>query len=65
MIESRPPGASVIVDGRHVGTTPMNLGELRAGNHAVRLERPGYRIWTSGVSISAGEQNRITASLEK
>jgi hypothetical protein len=65
IVESRPPGAAVIIDGRQVGTTPMSLGDLRTGSHAVRLERDGYRIWTSGISISAGEQNRITASLEK
>ena len=65
IVESRPSGAAVIIDGRRVGTTPMSLGDVAAGSHAVRLERDGYRIWTSGISISAGEQNRITASLEK
>src|SRR6185436_3049991 len=65
IIESRPSGAAVLIDGRRVGTTPMSLGDVAAGSHAVRLERDGYRSWTSGISISAGEQNRITASLEK
>jgi hypothetical protein len=65
VIESRPSGAAVIVDGRNVGTTPMSLGDVAIGSHAVRLERDGYRVWASGVSISAGTQNRITASLEK
>ncbi len=65
VVESRPPGASVLVDGQHVGTTPLTLGDVRAGNHAIRIERDGYRIWTSGVNVAAGQQNRITASLEK
>jgi hypothetical protein len=65
IVESRPSGAAVIIDGRQVGTTPMSLGDLGTGSHAVRLERDGYRTWTSAVSISAGAQNRITASLEK
>jgi hypothetical protein len=65
VIESRPEGASVLIDGRPVGTTPLSLAGLSTGGHAVRLERDGYRIWTASVSISAGEQNRVTASLEK
>ena len=65
VIESRPPGATVLIDGRPVGTTPMSLGDVRVGNHTVRIERDGYRIWTASVKIAAGEQNRVTASLEK
>jgi len=65
VVESRPQGAAVLIDGRQVGTTPMRLSDVRAGNHAVRIERDGYRIWTASVAIAAGEQNRVTASLEK
>src|SRR5204863_1080166 len=65
VVESRPQGAAVIIDGRHVGITPLSLGDVRVGNHAIRIERDGYRIWTAGVKISAGDQNRVTASLEK
>jgi hypothetical protein len=65
VIESRPAGATVLIDGRPVGTTPMSLGDVRVGNHTVRIERDGYRIWTASVKIAAGEQNRVTASLEK
>jgi hypothetical protein len=64
-VESRPPGASVFVDGKLVGTTPIQLPSVNAGEHAVRLEREGYRRWSSSVRVVAGEQNRVTASLEK
>jgi hypothetical protein len=65
VVESRPAGAAVFVDGRLAGQTPLSLPDVRVGSHAVRIERAGYRIWTASVSISAGEQNRVTASLEK
>ena len=65
VVESRPQGASVLIDGRPVGTTPVSVGDVKAGNHAVRLERDGYRIWNAPVKVTAGEQNRVTASLEK
>jgi serine/threonine protein kinase len=65
VVESRPPGATVVIDGRVAGTTPLSIGDVRAGNHAVRIERDGYRAWTSTVTVAGGEQNRVTASLEK
>jgi serine/threonine protein kinase len=65
VVESRPPGATVLIDGRVVGTTPLSIGDVREGNHAVRIERDGYRTWTSAVTVTGGEQSRVTASLEK
>jgi len=65
VVDSRPRGAAVFVDGRQVGRTPLTLKDMRAGSHAVRLERAGYRAWTADVPIAAGQQNRVTASLEK
>ena len=65
IVESRPQGAAVIIDGRRAGTTPLTVSAVRAGRHAIRIEREGYRIWTAGANVSAGEKNRVTASLEK
>jgi hypothetical protein len=65
VVDSRPPGATVVVDGRVIGKTPLSVGDVRAGNHAVRIERDGYRTWTSAVTVTGGEQSRVTASLEK
>jgi len=64
-IESRPTGANVYLDGKLVGTTPLQLPEVAAGEHAVRLEHDGYRLWSSSVRVIATERNRITASLER
>jgi hypothetical protein len=63
-VESRPAGASVFVDGTLIGKTPLTLGEVAAGDHAVSLDLDGYRRWSSSVRIIAGERNRVTASLE-
>ncbi len=65
VVESLPQGATVLIDGRPLGTTPVTLGDVRVGNHAVRLERDGYRIWNAPVKVTAGAENRVTASLEK
>jgi hypothetical protein len=65
VVESRPAGATVYVDGRRAGTTPLSVTGMRAGEHAVRLDLPGYRRWTASVRVVAGEHNRVTASLER
>lgn len=36
------PSALVHVDGREVGTSPIRLGALPAGEHRVEISRPGY-----------------------
>jgi serine/threonine-protein kinase len=64
-IESRPSGAKVYLDNKLVGTTPLSMSDVRAGEHVVRLEHDGYRRWTSMVRVVAAERNRVTASLEK
>jgi len=64
-VDSRPSGAKVFMDGKLVGTTPMALPTVPAGSHAIRLEHDGYRRWSSSVRVVAGEQNRVTASLER
>ena len=64
-VDSRPSGAKVFVDGKLAGTTPLQLAGLDAGSHVVRIERDGYRRWSSAVRVVASEQNRVTAALEK
>lgn len=65
IVESRPPGAAVFIDGRRVGTTPLTVDPVPTGSHVIRLELDGYRRWSSSVRVAAGERNRVTASLEQ
>ena len=64
LVNSDPPGASVLVDGQPVGVTPVELAGFRAGSHVVRMEREGYQRWSSAVSVTAYQTTRITAKLE-
>ena len=63
--ESRPTGATVFIDGKRIGTTPVALPSVRAGSHAVRFELSGHRPWTASIRVVAGEKNRVAASLEQ
>jgi len=55
----------VFLDGSLVGTTPLAMSRVAAGEHAIRLERDGYRRWSSSILVVGGERNRVTASLER
>jgi hypothetical protein len=65
VVISRPAGATVFLDGREVGTTPLTLPGVKVGPHAMRIELDGYQRWSSAVQIAASDQNRVTASLER
>ncbi|MGE3955262.1 MAG: PEGA domain-containing protein [Vicinamibacterales bacterium] len=65
MVDSRPAGARVFVDGRMVGTTPMLLDAVTAGDHSVRLELDGFTPWTSTARVTGGERTRVSGSLEQ
>jgi PEGA domain len=65
VVESLPPGATVYLDNRAVGRTPLTLNRVNAGEHVVRLERDGYGRWSRSIRVVASERNRVTASLER
>lgn len=64
-IDSRPRGARVLVDGKPVGTTPMRLPEVSIGSHVVRLELEDHGAWTVSTRVAAGQEARVTGSLER
>jgi serine/threonine protein kinase len=65
VIDSKPEGAVVFLDGRQVGTTPLTFPLVQVGAHSVRLTLEGYRPWSASVQVQATEPNRVTASLER
>ena len=65
VIESRPPGATVFVDGRRIGTTPLSLPDSSPGTHRIRLEMEGFSPWVTTAVVQAGARTRVAASLER
>lgn len=63
MVESRPSGASVSINGRDRGKTPLTLSELPPGDYQVVMTLQGYRNFATTVRVVAGERARAAASL--
>jgi serine/threonine-protein kinase len=63
-VDSRPRGATVLLDGKNIGVTPMSLAEVPIGSHVVRVELAGKRPWMSTTTVTAGQTARVTMSLE-
>ncbi|HEX5474948.1 MAG TPA: PEGA domain-containing protein [Vicinamibacterales bacterium] len=64
-VDSRPQGARVMLDGTIVGHTPLVLSSVRIGAHVVRLELDEHHPWSAATTIVAGQETRVTGSLER
>ena len=62
-VDTRPPGATVLIDGATVGVTPVLVPDVAPGPHRVRIELAGYRPWVTDVTVPAAERVRVGASL--
>jgi len=62
-IDSRPTGASVAINGKASGKTPLRIDDLPPGEYRVLMSMPGYRNFATTVRVVAGERARAAASL--
>jgi hypothetical protein len=53
LVRSTPAGATVIVNGRTVGATPLTIRGVNPGRHSVHVSRSGYVAQERQVSIDA------------
>ena len=62
-IASTPSGASVFVNGRAVGVTPLILPRQRAGSLALTITREGFNRWSSAIQVRSGVSTEVNATL--
>lgn len=62
-VDSRPSGASVTINGKASGKTPLTINDLRPGDYRILMTLPGYLNYTTTVRVVAGERVRAAASL--
>ncbi|MGA3211758.1 MAG: PEGA domain-containing protein [Terriglobales bacterium] len=61
---SAPPGAEITVDGKYMGNTPSVIS-LGAGTHDIALSLAGFAQWQRQLTITAGSDVDVTATLQK
>jgi hypothetical protein len=63
IVDSRPAGASVSINGKPSGVTPLTVSDLPPGEYRIQLSLPGYRNFAATVRVVAGERARAAYSL--
>ena len=63
-IKSDPEGADITVDGNYSGSTPSTM-KLAAGSHVLDVTKPGFGKWERKISIEAGGNITVDATLQK
>jgi hypothetical protein len=64
VVNSTPDGAEVYADGAFIGNSPATL-KLSPGQHTIRVTQSGYKDWSREISVQAGSDAHLTATLEK
>jgi hypothetical protein len=63
LIDSRPDYAEIRIDGRFIGTTPLNY-RLTPGVHKLELTRGHFNSWVRELTVTEGLPTRVTALLD-
>jgi hypothetical protein len=63
-IFSSPAGASILIDGVYVGTTPGTVNGVSAGNHILRLTLSGYYDYEGSIYVLPGQTNQGYGTLQ-
>lgn len=62
-ITSVPSGASVSINGKPAGVTPLRLSRQRAGSLAVQVAHDGFERWSAAVNVPADQLTQVSATL--
>lgn len=63
-VKSVPDSADLSADGNFVGNTPATL-KLTPGKHTIKVSSAGFKDWTREISVNAGSDVALNATLEK
>lgn len=64
IVKSTPDGADITIDGKYRGSTPSTV-QLAPGDHAITVEKSGFKNWQRTMTASSGSIVTVDATLEK
>ena len=62
-IDYKPINATVTIDGRNAGTTPLLADDLLVGTHSVEISAPGYTTATLTANVTESTTATLSGSL--
>ncbi len=65
IVESKPKGAKIYLDGDYIGTTPDSIRRIVPGTYKIEVKMDGYKVWTKSVDVKSSEEIRILAKFEQ
>lgn len=65
VVDSTPPGATIVVDGNEMGATPTEIAGLPSGQHAIALQLDGYKTATQRVELTPGGNRTLEVELSE
>jgi signal peptidase I len=64
MVYSSPTGASILIDGNYLGTTPGKVSGIPSGNHILRLSLSGYYDYEGSIYVVPGQTTQGYGTLQ-
>lgn len=64
-VESKPDKATVSIDGKAVGVTPLNINDILVGKHTLWVVKEGYTDFVDTIVIQKGELTKTHSTLNK
>lgn len=62
-VTSVPSGASVVIDGQKVGTTPLDAANIEAGRRNIEMSKAGYETYTATMIVEPDKVTNYEAKL--
>jgi hypothetical protein len=64
-VDSKPSGASVMIDGIHKGKTPCIIDDVLIGNHAIKLVLDGYKTYQDELKLTQTGRFPVSIQMEE
>ena len=64
-VSGSPADATIYVDGKKAGTTPLVVNNVLVGAHKIRIEKEGYDIQEKSVQLAEGQETAVAYTLTK
>jgi len=64
VVKTTPPGASISIDGKLRGISPITVGDLRSGGHQLKVTREGFKELVQQVEVMPYATENLHWTLE-